>query len=373
MRILLLSYEYPPLGGGAGVAMQYLLRGLSQTEGLAADLVTSAVDRHHVEHLEGEVAVHYLDIGKAGSIHYQTNRELLAYSVKSYMYARRLLRQHHYDLVHAFFGIPSGYIASKLPLPYIVSLRGSDVPFYNKRFERLDRLFFKRMSRRVWQRAAFVVANSEGLKALALESSPTQEIGVVYNGVDTDRFRPGRIAPKKGKRRVIVSTGRLIERKGYQFLIEALRGVDDFELQLVGDGNMGETLRAMASDLGVPVNLLGKKTREEIVPILQAADIFVLPSLNEGMSNALLEAIACGLPVVVTDVGGSRELVKDNGFVVEKGSPKALRKALLEYQGNPALVKSHRKASRKKALTMSWQKMSHAYVALYEKVVQGRS
>ncbi len=367
MRILMLNYEYPPLGGGAGNANFYLLREFAKYDNLTIDLVTSSVSGSRKETFSKNISVHYLDIGKKGNAHYQTNKDLLTYSFRAYFYAKKITRLSHYDLVHAFFGIPCGYLAKNLKLPYIVSLRGSDVPFYNKRFEKLDRLFFQRMSRQIWRNARSVVTNSEGLKQLALKTYPQQNIDVIWNGVDTERFTP---LPKEKPRDKIslVSTGRLIQRKGYHYLIQALEGMDEFELVLIGDGNMTEELKSLARKLQVDVSFVGKQNRDQVISHLRRADIFVLPSSNEGMSNSLLEAIACGLPVIVTDVGGSQELVKGNGYIVEKENPTALTTALQKYAQNRDLLSAHGKVSREMALSLSWQQVSQQYLDLYSKI-----
>ena len=373
MRVLILNYEYPPLGGGAGTACKYLVQQLAARDGFHVDLITSSTGADRVERLSARAAVHFLDIGKSGSIHYQSQADLLVYAFRSFAYARRLLRRRRYDVVHAFFGIPCGMTAMQLGLPYIVSLRGSDVPFYNRRFEKLDKLVFQRVSRTVWKRASYVVANSAGLRDLALASAPKQPIEVIPNGVDTDFFSP---PPKKRRNTALtlVSTGRLIERKGYGYLIEALRGMKRVHLQLVGDGNLNESLIAAAADAGVSVDFMGAKSRAEVVSILQDADLFVLPSLNEGMSNSLLEAMACGLPAVVTDVGGSAELVADavNGAVVPKADAAALRRAIDVYLANPKLAVLHGNASRRTALTMSTSANAEKYVTFYRNARGGK-
>src|SRR3989344_4881417 len=133
-RVLVLNYEFPPLGGGAGNATYYLLKEFAKYPDLEIDLVTSSVDTFRVEKFAGNITIHFLNIGKRGNLHYQTNQKLLMYSWKSYWYSKKLMEEKEYDLCHAFFGIPCGYVAMMLRLPYIVSLRGSDVPFYNKRF-----------------------------------------------------------------------------------------------------------------------------------------------------------------------------------------------------------------------------------------------
>ncbi|MDP3964090.1 MAG: glycosyltransferase, partial [bacterium] len=133
-KVLMLNYEFPPLGGGAGNASFYMLKEFSRFENLTIELITSSVAKFKIEEFSPRIRVHYLDISKNGSIHYQSDADLLHYSWKAYRYSKKLLKQSTFDLIHAFFGIPCGFIASHLQLPYIISLRGSDVPFYNPRF-----------------------------------------------------------------------------------------------------------------------------------------------------------------------------------------------------------------------------------------------
>ena len=178
-RILLLNYEFPPLGGGAANATYHLLKEYSKRKDIKVDLITSSTGEYSEEQFAKSIRIYFLDIGKKGNIHYQTNKDLLTYSWKAYKLGKKLVRKNHYDLVHAFFGIPCGYIASKLGLPYIVSLRGSDVPFYNKRFYWPDKLLFRRLSKKVWKDSKATITNSEGLKELALRSDPKQNINVI--------------------------------------------------------------------------------------------------------------------------------------------------------------------------------------------------
>jgi len=192
-NILMLNYEFPPLGGGAANATFFLLKQFSNRENLKIDLITSSIASEKVENFSKNINIHYLDIGKKGNLHYQSQKDLLKYSFKAYKYAKKLIKKQKYDLCHAFFGIPSGFIAMKLKrkfnLPYIVSLRGSDVPFYNKRFHLLDKLIFKRLSKKIWRKSTTTIANSKGLKTLALDTNPKQDIKVIYNGVDTAKFK----------------------------------------------------------------------------------------------------------------------------------------------------------------------------------------
>lgn len=103
------------------------------------DLVTSAPDREQViETLGEDIQIHKLDIGKNGNLHHQSKKDLLRYSYRAYRYADKLLQANEYDVIHAFFGVPCGVLAMRLgkkyKIPYIVSLRGADVPGYSERF-----------------------------------------------------------------------------------------------------------------------------------------------------------------------------------------------------------------------------------------------
>ena len=222
MRVLMLNYEYPPLGGGAGNATQELLRVLAREPGLTVDLVTSAIGAARVERPSEQTTLYFEDIGKRGGLHYQSNLDLIRYSMAAWRRCKALMGLNTYDVVHAFFGIPCGVLVNRIGLPYIVSLRGSDVPFYNPRFRQLDRWVFRHLSRRVWRGSCRTVANSAGLRTLALTSSPRQLIEVIPNGVDTDRYHPGGLHNGQNGPLRLLSVGRLIPRKGFHLLLRAM-------------------------------------------------------------------------------------------------------------------------------------------------------
>jgi len=364
VAILLLNYEYPPLGGGAGNATQYLLREFSAYPDLQVTLVTSSTAETRVEQPAENITIHFLDIHKSGSLHYQSNADLMRYTWKAWRFCRKWIKDHPVDLVHAFFSIPGGLIARALEVPYIVSLRGSDVPFYNPRFYWMDKLILKHLHGSIWTKAKRVIANSQGLMTLAQKSHPDQEIDIIPNGIDIDEFSPLPEKPDHSKLRLI-SVGRLIERKGYPTLFRALSDLEDVSLTLVGDGSQKAYLQHLAQTYGLQVDFRGVVDHTQLPQMLQTADLFVLPSLNEGMSNAALEAMACGLPVILTDTGGSQELVNANGFIIPRGDAAALREAVLKYKQNPGLIKMHGANARKIAESMSWHQVAQAYYDIY--------
>ncbi|MCP5062694.1 MAG: glycosyltransferase family 4 protein [Ignavibacteriae bacterium] len=366
----MLNYEYPPLGGGAANATKYILKEFTSFEKLEIHLVTSSIKKYKIEKLSSNISIHYLDIGKKGNIHCQSNKDLLSYSYKAYKYSKKLHRKGNFDLCHAFFGIPCGYIAMKLGIPYIVSLRGSDVPFYNKRFEKLDKLIFKDLSIKIWKKSKATIANSGGLKTLANKSFPDFNIDIIFNGIDINRFTPME-KKKENKKLVIISTGRLIERKGYHFLLEAIKPIrEKVEVRLIGDGNQKEELLETVRKNELNVYFLGIYKQEDLPAELNKADVFILPSMNEGMSNSVLEAMACGLPVIATNVGGSDELIKNNGYIIKKTNIHSITDAIKKYLLNKSLLSEHGKNSRKIAKKLSWKSVAENYFDVYKSCVE---
>ena len=237
---------------------------------------------------------------------------------------RKLHEQAPFDLVDASFFFPDGpaaaAIARDLGLPLVIKARGSDIHHWGARPQALRQMLAAS------DRASALLAVSEALKQdMAALGMPAARIAVHYTGVDHQRFRP---VDRDAARRIIagerslaippggpllVSTGALLDRKGQQFAIEALTDLADAQLALAGTGEDEANLRRQAAGLKLSdrVHFLGSVGHDLLPMLLSAADAMVLPSVNEGLANAWVEALACGTPVVIPDVGGAREVVKD--------------------------------------------------------------
>ena len=379
MRILFFNYEYPPLGGGAGNATFCILQKFSKIPGLQVDLVTSSADKNfHLEKVGENVTIHKIPIGdKQGSLHSQSQKDLLVYSWKAYFYAKKLIKKAPYDLSHSFFTVPCGFISwrffKKYKIPYIISLRGADVPGYAERFSFIYKIITP-LIKKIWKDAAEVIANSQGLKDLALQTNFNQEIGIIYNGIDTEKFKPN--SKDKGDFIITPGASRLTSRKGLGYLIEAVHKLSQkypqVKLKIMGDGEEEKIrLEDIIKELNIQdkVVFLGRIPREETSPYYQEADVFVLPSLNEGMSNAMLEALSTGLPILATDTGGSDELIQEgkNGYIVKMKNAQDIADKIEKLIKDPELRKIMGEASRKKALEMSWDEVAKKYYEVYKK------
>lgn len=375
LHILLLNYEFPPLGGGAANATYYLLKEYEKRESLQVDLITSSTGSYHEEQFAENVKIYYININKKdGNLHYQTNTNLMWYAYNAYRFGRQLLHENPYSLTHAFFGIPCGYVAMKLGLPYMVSLRGSDVPFYSERFALLDKLVFQRVSRRVWKNAASVVAVSQNLADLAARTAPGQPIQVVRNGVDCEEFHPDQTGETQGDRFIVLCVSRLIERKGLKYLFDAFlplaRRHKSAELHIVGDGPLRSSLEAWTREhqLETQVKFYGSVPHENVSEIYRAADIFVLPSKKEALGNVVLEAMASGLPII-TSATGAQEMLNENGIVVSPESTNELTDAMEAILKDKQLGQQYSRNSRTTACTFTWPSIADEYIDLYRSAI----
>ncbi len=377
MRILILNYEFPPLGGGAANATYNLLKEFAKYDDLQIDAVVSSEDSNFKRiEFAPHITVYKLPIGKkTGGLHYQTNKDLIVYTHKAEGFIKGLLKENKYHLCHAFFAVPCGYIAYRFRknFPYIVSLRGSDVPGYNLRFSLLYK-FITPIIKKVWHNAYAVAANSEGLKKLAQQTDNQQAIEVIYNGIDTDLFKP---TGSKDNIFRILCVARLIERKGIKYLIEAtaklVKDYNNIKLVLAGEGNIKDELQEQAQILGIEkqVEFKGLIEKSGLPEIYNQAKVFVLPSLNEGMSNTILEAMACGLPIIATNTGGTQELVCDNGFVVPMKDSNAIYSACAKLIDNEGLQENMGNISRQMAQVLSWRKVAGEYISIYKRNRKG--
>ena len=236
---------------------------------------------------------------------------------------RRIHAEAPVDVVDAQFFFPDGpaaaTLAGALGLPLSIKARGSDITFWGAQD------FARRQMVEAAQQAAGLLAVSRDLAAqMAAMGMPEERIALHYTGLDRDRFRPfdhpqlrrqlseelGFILPPHAP--VLACVGALIERKGQAIAIRALRHLPpETRLVLVGKGEDEAHLRALAASEGVADRLFfaGSIDHDLMPLILSAADVMVLPTANEGLANAWVEALACGTPVVTCDVGGARELI----------------------------------------------------------------
>lgn len=371
IRLLVTNCEFPPLGGGAATATRELLRELESFP-VDTDFVTaSPSDRHEIVDFHSRCRIHFLPVGKK-DIHYWTNRELLTYALGSFNYARSLHRTRPFDLAHAFFTLPAGAVAWRLRrlCPYLVSLRGSDVPGFSGRYKTAYR-FLRPLTRSIWNRAAAVVANSPALASLALETQPRLDIGVIPNGIDTREFHP---PAWRAEATTLLSVARLVPRKDIDTSIRATAQLaarfPDIRLIIAGDGPLAGRLEELAARLQIARRVEFKRyvPRQEIASVYREADVFLLTSRREGMSNTVLEALASGLPVVASHEALAGIDLPD-AAVVPSGDATEVAQAVAHLLENADARRCAAEKSRQAALKYTWRAMAEKYFELYRQIL----
>jgi glycosyltransferase involved in cell wall biosynthesis len=381
MRVLMLNNEFPPLGGGTGTVNRALLSRLADVPNLAIDLVSSArglrVEREQLAERVRLIKVPVLN----RNIHHSSGRELLTYAGLALPTALRMHRARPYDLAFAWSAVPAGGVALALRrlagLPYIVRVCGPDIPGFERRYGPLYPLLTPTI-RAIWRGARRLVAKCRAEADMMLAAAPGLAIDLVPNGVDLAAFPQAPIAD--GGPLLVICVARLIERKGQHHLIAALRLLadagHDVRLELVGEGDARRQNEELARQLGVAerVSFAGYVPREQIAARYAAAHAFVLPSYNEGMSVATLEALAAGLPAVITRTGGAEELVADGvtGHIVEWGDVGALAGRLAALANDRAAARRMGALARQRASGFTWERAAERYLAMFAELSVAR-
>jgi len=288
----------------------------------------------------------------------------IAMAVSAYAYLRRLKREGRLDLIDAHFAYPDGYAAVRLgrwlDVPVTITLRGTET-------RHAKDPVLAPLVKFALQGAERIFSVSESLKQVAVSLGiPAERIEVVGNGVDAELFHPIDRAQARAQLElpmdapVLISVGGLVERKGFHRVIAELPELRQRWPGLVylivggasaeGDNRAELEAQVKALELEDCVRFLGRMPAEALKGPLSAADVFVLATRNEGWANVFLEALACGLPVVTTNVGGNREVIHSDalGRVVPFGDGAALREAMndaLSQDWNRAELRRHAEAN----------------------------
>lgn len=375
MRILMLNYEFPPLGGGTGNVCYYLLKEFAKQPGLTIDVITSSANnRYEEEQFAPNIRLYKLNVRKK-EIHYWRGSEVLWWLWGARRLAKKLVAQNHYGVIHSWAGWPSGMIGDlySKKIPHVVALQGIDIPGSDARLKNLDKLFFRRISRNIWRRAKAVTVLSQFSADKAALTLPC-DFRILRYGVATDEFTPAQTPLNSDTLRVL-TVARLNPIKGTQYTIHALKKLLNekpgikIHFTHVGGGPLDAEMKNLVSKLGLEnaVTFMGPVDHKDLPQIYRENDVFVLPSLSEGMPNVVLEAIASGLAIITARHGGA-ELVDGNGYVVEIGDSDAIAEKLGLLAADNDLLARMRARSVELAPQHAWQVSAEKHLRLYEEV-----
>jgi glycosyltransferase involved in cell wall biosynthesis len=281
-----------------------------------------------------------------------------------------------FDLIDAHYFYPDGVAAAMLGRalgrPVVITGRGTDLNLIP------DYALPRRMIRWAARQAAGLVTVCAALKEkLVALGVPAEKVRVLRNGVDLERFRPVDRAAARARLGLsgptLLSVGHLIPRKGHDLVIEGLaRLPEEVSLLVAGDGPGEQRLRALAAAKGVAhrVRFLGRLAHEALREVYEAADVLVLASSREGWANVLLEAMACGTPVVASNVWGTPEVVAapEAGILMRERTGQSVAEAVSALLAKPP----PRAATRAYAEGFSWEATTRGQIELFEAVLAAR-
>jgi glycosyltransferase involved in cell wall biosynthesis len=306
MTILLINYEYPPIGAGAANATRHIAKALVELGHTAVVLTAGIGDTVGYSVEDGGVHVHRLASRRA-KVSSSNPKEMLSFVWHAWRKLGSIVNQYKPDKAILFFSIPCGLLGPRLKnrfgIPYIVALRGGDVPGMEPGMDRVHAILTP-VRRRILRHAHAIVANSKGL-AEASERVDPFPVQVIPNGVDTTFFHPPISRPAGPFTFLFV--GRFQAQKNLKVVVDvfadAFKG-QDVRLRLVGDGPLKSDIVEQVRALGIEnqVDFLPWQDKEGLRTQYQTAHCLINYSLYEGMPNVVLEAMACGLSVIVSAI-----------------------------------------------------------------------
>lgn len=304
-------------------------------------------------------------------------------------WAYKIVKKERPQLIHAHWTVPQGLIAVMIKkffkIPVLVTAHAGDVFTKNELIKGLNYLVVKN--------ADFITVNSRATKEALLGFNKNPPLmAIIPMGVDTDKFRP--IQKEKIKRlknkmdlrdkKIILFVGRLAEKKGVSYLIKAMPGVlkeiPNAHLVIIGSGSEEKRLKGLTKKLGLEekISFLGKIPNEELPQYYNLSDVFVAPSIQakkgdtEGLGVVLLEAIACGTPVIGTNIGGISDIIKNNqtGLLVEQKNSEQLGEAVIKLLENKKIRKQLIKNAQKHIKDIfSWEVVSEKFKKIYKDLI----
>ncbi len=366
MRVLVLSYEYPPIGGGGGNVAKAVAEQLA-VRGHEVRVQTAALGWGSVRETIGGVEV-FRTASLRSVPDTCTVPEMGLFLLTSLRPTLRHICRWRPDVIHAHFAVPTGVLAWAVHrltgVPYVITAHLGDVPGGVP--EQTDAMFRRiaPLARRIWRDAAAATAVSTFVQELA-EQAYGRKVTRILNGIDLSDSPPEPIAPHTPPRLVFI--GRLNPQKNPVFFIHALAQLRDapWQLTFIGDGPLMEEVRAAIARnrLEDRITLTGWLEPPRVHAIMAGADILCMPSLSEGLPMVGIEALKYGLAIVATDIPGLRDVIDDgvNGFRVPLGDLEAFARQLRRLLEHGDTLATMKRASWEKAHRFDLGCIAHEY------------
>jgi|TARA_B100000315_G_C14593479_1_gene597302 glycosyltransferase involved in cell wall biosynthesis len=380
MNVQFVIGQYSPTIGGAEIQAERLAHHLSR-KGISVNVVSSKSSQSKSFVKKDNVPLHVI-----GSLPLPLLKRVI-FLIKLYCYLNR--HKVNYEIIHAHQGFEPTYVAvkvaKKLGKPVIVKIGNSgerfDLKLLSKKFPKTIHSYMS--SYIIRNTTMFVSINSTIRHSLIMLGVPESKIIKIPNGVSTHEFKPSMnkeqlrnqlgISPFSY---VIINVANLEPKKNHSVLIKAMRYMETSKenclLLLLGDGSNRDNLHKSIIKYGLTESVIMKGKVKNVKDYLAASDIFVLPSHSEGLSNALLEAMSTGLPCIVSDINGNRQVITHNktGLLFDPDKPRSLYRSIVKVKNDNELYQKFSKESLN-TIQASYEinLIADKYCYLYNKVL----
>jgi glycosyltransferase involved in cell wall biosynthesis len=342
MRILMLNYEYPPLGGGAGVITQHISEGLAN-KGHQITILTTWFDGQEDDLTTDNLRIIRLH-SKRKCIFQSNPIEMLSWMFAAKKFLKKHLINEKYDFCFANFALPGGEVAYSMKLmfrlPYIILSHGHDIPWFMPEQMMWYHAFTYQWIRKITLHSKRNYVQSKDMKENIdnfIGKSFNYKNKIIHNGWNSSIFKAD--YTKRSKTFIVLFPGRLVKQKDPMSFLNAIliiKGkIPNFEVHILGDGKLRSKMESFVEKHKLEKTIIFKSwiSKTEMLKEYQTAALTVLPSLNEGMSIATLEALACGQYVVVTKISNNEDLITAgvNGEFIGKKNPNEIAQKILDF------------------------------------------
>jgi len=330
LRILVINYEYPPIGGGGGVICRDISEEISQM-GHQVTVITSGFQGLQKNEIINGVRVVRVPVAWRNKQNVASLPSMLSYVPSSILRVKRLLKNESFDIINTHFAIPSGpagdFISKKYKIPNALSIHGGDIFDPSKFISPHKTIGLRETVRKMILNADSVIAQSSDTKRNAINLyNVKRNIDIIPLGIKPNTFEDksrGELGISEDKI-ILITVGRLIARKNLGEMLQIMSRIKNdfkYELIIIGDGPAKEPLQQLIKDLALSneVKLIGRINEELKFQYLKCSDIYLSTAIHEGFGIVFLEAMECGLPIICYDRGGQVDFLKngETGYLIK--------------------------------------------------------
>jgi L-malate glycosyltransferase len=378
-KILIVNYEYPPLGGGGGVATHDLA--LEWSRNNEVHVLTSAFKDTPLYEKMGKIHVHRVRVWNRNSRDAASFLSMFSYVLFGFFKGFRLARANRFSVMNTHFAVPSGPLGWALGLlfgiPNVLSLHGGDIYDPSKKSSPHRSFLFKRVVKFILNRAQRIVAQSSNTRDNTVKYyNPRREVEIIPLAFHPPKISPGGFRLPDARRGdfTMVTIGRLVKRKSVETILQAMaiQGDSRVRLYILGDGPEQDMLQKRAEYLNIAdrVYFAGFVTEKQKYDYLTSCSAYIMTSLHEGFGIVFMEAMFCGLPIICTNHGGQTDFLKDgvNALLLNVGDHAVCAASIDRLMKDKKLYKKLATANRRDVRVFYAEQVAARYERIFDEL-----